>query len=93
MGVMEQPIEERGDRCGIPKQLPPTVDGSIRREQRRRALVSPHDQLEEIFGRGVGELAHAETVDDQQRHSRKLPEVVLPRAGERRLGVALENGF
>jgi hypothetical protein len=63
MGVMEQPVEKRGDRCGITKKLPPIVDGSIRGEKGRRALISPHDQLEEIFGSGVGELAHAEIVD------------------------------
>jgi len=54
----------------------------------------------------VRQLAHAEVVDDQQRHRRKLGEVVLAGAGKRGLGeffeervrftiddaVALENG-
>ena len=91
MGVMEQPIEQRGDRRGVAEQLAPIIDGSVRREQRGGALVAPHDQLEEIFGGGVGELAHAEVVDDQERDGRQFREVVLARAGERGLGEFFEQ--
>src|SRR5205814_7326368 len=51
----------------------------------------PHDQLQEIFGGRVGQLPHAEVVDDQQRRRRELREIVLARAGERRFGEFLEH--
>ena len=57
----------------------------------RRALVAAHDQLEQILGGGVRQLAHAEVVDDEQRDGRELGEVVLARAVERRVGELLEQ--
>ena len=69
---MEQPIEQRGDGGGVAEQLAPVVDGSIRSEQCRRPLVAAHDDLQEILGGGVRQFAHAEVVDDEQRHGRRV---------------------
>ena len=64
--VMEQAIEQRRDGGGVAEQLPPVFDRSVRGEDRGGPLVAAHDQLEQVLGRGVGQLAHAEVVDDEQ---------------------------
>ena len=88
---MEQPIEQRGDGGGVAEQLAPVVDGSVRRQQRRGALVAAHDELQQILGGGVRQLPHAEVVDDQQRHGGEIGEVVLAGAVERGVGDLLEQ--
>ena len=89
---MQQPVEQRGDGGGVAEQLPPVVDGSIRGEHRGGPLVTAHDQFEQVLGRGVGQLAHAEVVDDEQGHAGQLGQVVLSGVGERRLGKLFEEG-
>jgi hypothetical protein len=61
--VVEEPIEERGDSGGVAEQLAPVLDGAIRGDQRRGAA---HHDLQKALGRGRGESAHAEVVDDEQ---------------------------
>ena len=78
--MVEQAIEHRGDRGGVAEQPSPVVDGPVRGEQRARPLVAAHDQLEQIFGRAGRKLAHAEVVENEQRHARQFGEVVLARA-------------
>ena len=51
----------------------------------RRGAAEPFDQLEQVLGRGVGQLAHPEVVDDEQGHARQLGQVVLASLSERRL--------
>ena len=87
---MEQPIEQRRDGRGVAEQLAPVVDGPIRRQQRGRAFVAAHDQLQEIFGGRVRQFAHAQVVDDQQRHVRDR-EDGLAGAVQRRVGQFLEQ--
>jgi hypothetical protein len=41
----------------------------------RRALVAPHDDFQEIFGRGVRQLAHTQVIDDQQRDRSEIGEI------------------
>ena len=65
MRVMQQTIEERGDGGRVAEELAPVIDGTIRRQQCRRAFVATHDQLKEICRGGVRQLAHAEVIDDQ----------------------------
>jgi hypothetical protein len=59
--------------------------GSVRRDQRGRAFVATHHDLEEILRGRVGELPHAEIIEDQQRHAGDGGEVVLARATELRV--------
>ena len=82
---------KRGDGGGVAQQLPPVVDGSIRGEERGRALVAAHDDLQEIFGGRVRQLPHAEIVNDQDGHGREVGEVVLARALERGVGDLFEE--
>ena len=91
MRVMQQAIEECGDGCRIAEKLAPVIHGPIRRQQRRGPFVAAHDQLEEIFGSRVRQLAHAEVIDNQQWHGRQFREIVLARARERRLREFLEQ--
>ena len=89
---MQQPVEQRGDGGGVAEQLSPVVDGSIRGEHRGGPLVTTHDQLEQVLGGGMRQLAHAEVVDDEQGHAGQIGQIVLARLGERRLGELLEEG-
>jgi hypothetical protein len=88
---MQQAIEERRDRGGVAQQLAPVVDRPIGRQQCGRALVPPHDDLQQIFGRGVWQLAHPEVVDDQQRHGGEIREIDLAGAIERGVREFLEQ--
>ena len=88
---MEQSIEECGDCGGVAEELAPIVDGPIRREDRRGAFVAAHDQLEQIFGSGVRELAHAEVVHDEQRDGGEVSEVLLARAVEGSVGELFDE--
>jgi hypothetical protein len=55
------------------------------------ATIAAHDDLEEILGGRVWEFAHSEIVDDEQRHGRDRSDVVLPRAGELRVGEVFDE--
>ena len=77
VSMVQQPIEERRDGRGVPKQFSPIVNRSIRGQERGCALVAPHDELQEIFGGRVLQFAHAKVVDDQERDRGQLGEVVL----------------
>ena len=89
---MEQAVEQRGDGCGVAEELAPVLDGAIRGEDRGGPLVASHDELEEVLGGGVGQLAHAEVVDDEQGDVGQLGEVGLAGVGEGGLGELLKEG-
>ena len=89
---MEQAVEQRGDGGGVAEELAPLVDRAVRGEHRGGAFVAPHDELEQVLGRGVGQFAHAEVVDDEQGHAGQLDQVGLAGVGEGGLGELLEEG-
>ena len=89
---MQEAVEECGDRGGVSEQLPPVVHGPVRGEQCGRPLIAAHDELEQIFSGGVGQLAHAQIVDDEQRDGAQLGEIGLAGVGERGLGELFEQG-
>jgi hypothetical protein len=60
MAEMEETIEHSGDRSSVAKKLPPVLH--------RRRFVTAHYDLQEILGGSQWELAHAEIIDDEQRH-------------------------
>ena len=66
VGVMEESVEQRGDGGVIPEEFSPVIDGPVRGEDGGGPFVAAHDELQEIFGGGVRELAHAEVIDDEQ---------------------------
>jgi len=94
--MVEEPIEERGDGGGIAQELAPVFHRAVGRDERGGALVAAHDDLEEILGGGVGELAHVEIVDDEQRDGGELGEVGLTGAAElveERVGFTVEDAM
>ncbi len=88
---MEQSIEQRSDGRGVAEELAPVLAGAIRGDQRRSPFVAPHDDLQEILGRGVGQPFHPEIVDHQERDRGDLREVILPRAGELSVGELVDE--
>src|SRR5260221_9436098 len=79
---MEEAVKHGGDGGGVAEELGPIFDGSVGGEQGAGALVASHDELEQIFGGGGGELLHAEVVDDEQGNGREELDVLLSRAVE-----------
>jgi hypothetical protein len=67
VAVVEQAIEQGGDGGGVPQELAPVFDRAVGGNECGGAFVAAHDDLEEVLGGGVGELAHPEIVDDEQR--------------------------
>ena len=89
--MVEQTVQQRGDRGRVAEKLGPVLHGAIRRDQRRGAFVPAHDDLEEILGRGVRQPFHPEIVNEQERDGGDLREVGLARAGELGVGELLEE--
>src|ERR1019366_8973936 len=58
--VMQNAVEHGGDRRYIAQQFAPVFYGPIRCQQRARALVAAHDDLQQILGRSERQLAHSE---------------------------------
>ena len=40
MGVVQEAVEERGDRCGIAEELAPVIHRAVGRQERGRPLVA-----------------------------------------------------
>ena len=77
MGVVQESIEQRARGRGVAEELGPLVDRAVRGEERARAFVAAHHELEQILGGGLRQLAQAEVVDDEQRYLLHPLEVVL----------------
>jgi len=64
--MVEQAVEHCGNRGNIAEQLAPVVYWTIGSQQGTGTLVSTHDDLKEILGGGVGQLAHSKVVNDEE---------------------------
>src|SRR6266581_4106213 len=51
-----------------PSNFPQSSTWAIGSEQRARALVAPHDDLQQILSGRQRQLAHTEVIDDEQRY-------------------------
>ena len=89
VAVMQQAVEHGGDGGDVAEQFSPVFDGTVRSQQCAGALVAAHDDLQQILGRGQRQLAHAEVIDDEQRHGRQRLHELLARAVERPLRPVL----
>ena len=74
-----------------PSSLPQSSTGRFEVSMVEARLVAAHDDLEQILGGGDRQLAHAEIVDDEQRHGGEVGDVVLARAVERGVGQLFEQ--
>ena len=88
---MQQPIEHRADCGDIAQQFAPVLDRTIGCEQRAEAFVAAHDDLQQILGGGMREFAHAEVVDDEQRHGGHRFHVFFARAVGDGVGQFIEQ--
>ena len=68
MTMMQQAVKHRADGGGVAEHFAPVFHRPIRSQQCARAFVAAHDDFEQIFGGGEWKFAHAEVVDDEQRH-------------------------
>ena len=68
MVAVEEAVEQHRDGGGATEQLSLVLDGAIEGEHYVGPFVTAHDELEYALG-GVWQLAHAEGVDDEQRHA------------------------
>jgi hypothetical protein len=74
MAMMQQAVEHGADRGAITEQLAPVLDGPIRGNERAGALVAAHDDLQQFFGGGDWQLAHAQVIDAQVKlRTRRSP--------------------
>lgn len=74
---MEQPVEDRARQHGVPERLAPFCQGLVRRDDGRRALVSPGDQPEEQVAALRVEGQEADLVDDEEPVSAEILEPLL----------------
>jgi hypothetical protein len=51
-----------------PSSLPQSSYGTIRGQQCTGALITSHYDVQQFLGRGDGQLAHAQVIDDKERN-------------------------
>jgi hypothetical protein len=64
--------------AGVTEEFAPVIDGPVGGKDGGRAFIPSHNEFEEIFGRGVRQLPHAEIIDDEERHGDGISEIVFP---------------
>ena len=90
--VVQQAIEHGGDRGAVTEQFSPILDRTIRRHHSAGPFIAAHDDLQDVLGRGGGELAHTEIIDDEQRHGGQQFHVLFARAVDGRFSDFIEQG-
>ena len=91
MSVVEQTIQHGAHGRYIAEHLAPVFDWTIRSEQGTGSLVAPHDDFQQILGGGVRQLAHAEVVDNKQRHGGDRFHILFARAAGDRIGQFIKQ--
>jgi len=77
LGVVEEPVEDGGGAWHVADELAPIFEWSVAGHDGASGLVSPHDDLEEVFAAVPGELLHAHVVDDEEIGSEVAGERVV----------------
>ena len=88
---MQDAVEHGGDGGSVAEEFAPVVERPVGGEQGAAALVAAHDDLEQVFGGGRWQLAHADVVDDEQRHGRERGHGVFAQPFEGGLGQVLDE--
>ncbi len=91
VAVVQKSVEHGGDGGDVAEDLAPVLDWTVRGEERARALVATHDELQQVLCSGWRQLPHAEVVDDEQRRGRELRHRLLAGAVERCLRELLDE--
>ena len=84
---MKQTVDPSGNGCVVAEQLAPVFDWPIGGQDRGGSFVAAHDDFEQILGGGVRQFPHAEIIDNEERCGRGALDVLLPLAGDLRLGL------
>jgi len=92
VAVVQQAIEHSADGGRVTEQFAPVLDRPIRGQHGAGAFVAAHDDLQQLFGGGEWQLAHAQIVDYDHRHSHQELHVLFARAIERSVGQVIEQG-
>ena len=91
VAVVQKPVEHGADGGGVAEEFTPVVDGPVRGEQGAGPLVAAHDDLQQILGSRVRELAHAEVVDDEERYAGDGFHVVFAGSGSDGIAELIEQ--
>jgi hypothetical protein len=75
-----------------PSSLPQSSTGRFRGQHGAGPLVAAHDDLQQFFGGGERQLAHAEIVEDERGHGDQELHVLFTGAVERGFGEIIEQG-
>jgi hypothetical protein len=92
VSVVKQSVKHGTDRGGISQQLAPVFHRPVRGDQGTGSLVAAHDNFEKFFGSRQGQLAHAEIVENKQRHRHQRLQAFLAGAVESRFGEFIQQG-
>jgi len=65
VAVVHEAIEEGRDGRCIAKELRPILQRSVGGDDRRRALITAHHDLQQILGCTAGELSHPKIVNNE----------------------------
>src|SRR5262249_22964154 len=88
---MQQSVEHGADGGYIAEQFAPVLDGTVGSEQSTETLIATHDDFQEVLGGGVRQLAHAEVVNDEERHGGNRFHVFLACAIGNSVGEFIEQ--
>ena len=88
---MQQAVKHGADGGDIAQQFAPVLHRTIGGEQRAEAFVTAHDDFQQILSGGVREFAHAEVVDNEQRHSGHRFHILFARAAGDRIGQFIKQ--
>jgi len=92
MAVVQQPVEHGADGGRVAQQFAPVFDRAVGGQHGAGALVSPQDDLQQLFSGGERQLAHAKVVDDEQGHGHQKLHGFFAHAIERGVGQLVEQG-
>ena len=91
MSVVEQAVEHGADRGRVAQPFSPVFHRSIGGQHGAGAFVAAHDDLQQFFGGGKRQLAHAQIVDDEQGDGHQEVHLLFARAIECGVGEIIEQ--
>ena len=79
MGVVDEPVDERGGDHGVAEDLAPGLEAAVAGDDDRAAFVAARDEREEQVGGLAFERQVADLVDDEQAVALEASEFVVER--------------
>src|SRR5690554_5672573 len=66
MGMVQEPVQDRRGRRGVPEEVPPLAEVQVGGDDERTLLIDPGNQLEDVVRGGLIHGDEAELVPDDQ---------------------------